>query len=59
MDTQKSSKNMRNARTYGIILLKSVANGCVLECKSCILMKEERMLFIILFYSLTSINRSK
>jgi len=30
MDTQKSSKNMRNARTYDIILLKSVVNGCVL-----------------------------
>lgn len=50
---------MRNARTYDIILLKSVANGCVLECKSCILMKEERMLFIILFYSLALKNCSK
>ena len=32
---------MRNARTYDIILFKSVANDCVLECKSCILMKEK------------------
>ena len=29
MDTQKSSKNMRNARTYDIILLKSTENGGV------------------------------
>jgi len=27
MDTQISSKNMRNARAYDIILLKSVADG--------------------------------
>ena len=29
MDKQKSSKNMRNARVYDIILLKSAENGGV------------------------------
>ena len=29
MDTQISSKNMRNARAYDIILLKSAVNGVV------------------------------
>lgn len=43
---------MRNARTYDIILLKSVVNGCVLECKYCILMKEKGSLFIICFIHL-------
>lgn len=29
MDKQKSSKNMRNARVYDIILLKSAENGVI------------------------------